>query len=209
MVKRLKETGFLFSPEVEKAMLSIDRRYFVPERYADDAYYDVALPIKNQSTISAPSIVAFMLSYLDLKNGQNVLEVGTGSGYNAALIAHIISPGKLTTTEIDGEVLEIARKNLARFNFKNIELVHCDGSGGYEKNAPYDRIIITGAMPAIPDSLRNQLKPDGILLSPVGRYSQKLVLYSKKDNTYKELLDVVFVPIIGKYGFSPNRGGGF
>ncbi|MEM2948058.1 MAG: protein-L-isoaspartate(D-aspartate) O-methyltransferase [Candidatus Anstonellales archaeon] len=201
MVKRLKETGFLLSPVVENAMLSIDRKYFVPEKYIEDAYYDVALPIKNQSTISAPGVVAFMLSHLDLKKGQDVLEVGTGSGYNAAIIAKIISPGKLTTTEIDGEVLEIARKNLSRFNFKNIELIHCDGSAGYEKNAPYDRIIVTGAMPAIPESLRSQLKPDGLLISPVGQYFQKLVLYSKKDNTYKELLDVVFVPIVGKDGF--------
>lgn len=201
MVKRLKETGFLLSPVVENAMLSIDRKYFVPEKYIEDAYYDVALPIKNQSTISAPGVVAFMLSHLDLKKGQDVLEVGTGSGYNAAIIAKIISPGKLTTTEIDGEVLEIARKNLSRFNFKNIELIHCDGSAGYEKNAPYDRIIVTGAMPAIPESLRSQLKPDGLLISPVGQYFQKLVLYSKKDKTYKELLDVVFVPIVGKDGF--------
>ncbi|MGB9719102.1 MAG: protein-L-isoaspartate(D-aspartate) O-methyltransferase [Candidatus Anstonellales archaeon] len=203
MVKRLRETGFLFSPIVEKAMLSIDRKIFVPERYAEDAYYDVALPIKNQSTISAPGIVAFMLSHLDLKKGQNVLEVGAGSGYNAAIIAKIISPGKLTTTEIDAEVLEIARNNLARFNFKNIELVHCNGSVGYEKNAPYDRIIVTGAMPRIPESLKSQLKPDGLLLSPVGQYFQKLVLFSKSTNEYKELLDVVFVPIVGKDGFKP------
>ena len=201
MVRRLKETGFLLSPVVEKAMLSVDRKIFVPERYAEEAYYDVALPIKNQSTISAPGVVAFMLSHLDLKKRQNVLEVGTGSGYNAALIAKIIYPGKLTTTEIDGEVLEIARKNLAHFNFKNIELVHCDGSVGYDKNAPYDRIIVTGAMPRIPDSLKSQLKPNGLLISPVGQYFQKLVLYSKSDNSYKELLDVVFVPIVGKDGF--------
>lgn len=201
MVKRLKETGFLLSSVVEKAMLSIDRKYFVPERYSEDAYYDIALPIKNQSTISAPGIVAFMLSHLDLKKGQSVLEVGTGSGYNAAIIAKIISPGKLTTTEIDAEVLEIAKNNLARFNLKNIELIHCDGSAGYEPNAPYDRIIVTGAMPRIPESLVSQLKQDGLLISPVGQYFQKLILYSKSDNSYKELLDVVFVPILGKDGF--------
>lgn len=201
MVKRLKETGFLLSPVVEKAMLSIDRKYFVPERYSEDAYYDIALPIKNRSTISAPGIVAFMLSHLDLKKGQNILEVGTGSGYNAAIIAKIISPSKLTTTEIDGEVLERAKNNLAHFNLKNIELIHCDGSVGYEPNAPYDRIIVTGAMPRIPESLISQLKQDGLLISPVGQYFQKLILYSKSDNSYKELLDVVFVPILGKDGF--------
>jgi len=201
MVRRLKETGFLFSSEVERAMLSIDRKIFVPERYAEDAYYDVALPIKNQSTISAPGVVAFMLCHLNLKKGQNVFEVGTGSGYNTALIAKIIYPGKITTTEIDEEILEIARKNLAHFNFKNIELVHCDGSAGYEKNAPYDRIIVTGAMPKIPDSLKSQLKPDGLLVAPVGQYFQKLILYSKSNDSYRELLDVVFVPIIGKDGF--------
>jgi len=185
-------------------MLAVDRAFFVP--HPSFAYDDRPFPIGLGQTISAPSVVAFMLERLELKKGMKVLEVGAGSGYNAALISHIIGPkGKVLTFERVPELIELAKKNLAKIGSpKNISLYVGDASCGYKEEAPYDRIIVTGGMPYLDEShpMVSQLKPGGKIVAPVGgRFFQDIIIYDKDTKSYKSVLPVMFVPILGECGF--------
>jgi len=202
MVDNLRIRGYLHSKMVEDALLSVDRGLFV----SDYPYDDRALPLISGQTISAPGVVTFMLEMLDLEPGLNVLEIGTGSGYNAALLSHIVGKkGKVVTFEILEDLHALAKANLEKIGSpKNIELHLGDCSAGYAESAPYDRIIVTAAMPYLDDShpLLAQLKEDGKLIAPVGdRYFQNLVLFDKKSKQYKNILPVIFVPMVGTKGF--------
>ncbi len=204
MVQRLRDTGYLTSKKVEEAMLAIDRAFFVPGSFF--AYEDRPFSIGSGQTISAPSVVSLMLEHLELEKGMKVLELGTGSGYNTALISYIIGPqGKAVSFERVPELYELAKKNLAKIDSpKNISLHVGDASCGYPKEAPYDRIIVTGGMPYLDSShpMMSQLRPGGKIVAPVGdRFFQDIMVYDKDTNTYKRVLPVMFVPIIGKCGF--------
>lgn len=204
MVRNLHDSGYLTSKKVEDAMLAVDRAFFVP--HPSFAYDDRPLPLGKGQTISAPSVVAFMLEHLDLKKGMKVLELGTGSGYNTALISYIIGPkGKVVSFERVPELTKIAEKNLARMGSpKNISLHVGDASCGYPEEAPYDRIIVTGGMPYLDKShpMVKQLKPGGKIVAPVGgRFFQDIIVYDKDTKSYKSILPVMFVPIIGECGF--------
>lgn len=200
MVAYLINGGWIVSERVRDAFLDIDRALFVPPRAKSSAYHDSPLPIGHGQTISAPSVVAFMIERLEIKEGMKILELGTGSGYNTALISKLTGPkGKVFSFDLYPEVSGFAKKNLKKY--KNIELLTGDGSCGYAKKAPYDRIVVTAAMPYIENHpIISQLKKKGRLIAPVGsRLSQNLILYA--DGSYEKVLPVVFVPLVGKCGF--------
>jgi len=189
--------------KVINAFKKIPRENFLPKPLKEYAYEDRPLPILKQQTISQPTTIMIMTQALDLKKGQKVLEVGTGSGYQAALISELIGKnGKLYTLEIIKELVKFSKENLK--NLKNVKVIKGDGSIGYKKEAPYDKIIVTAATPKIPKQLIKQLKINGILVVPVGNiYSQRMLKIIKKDKLIKkDLGEFVFVPLKGRYGFS-------
>ena len=188
---------------VINAFKKIPRENFLPKNLKEYAYEDRPLPILKQQTISQPTTIMIMTQALEVKQGNKILEIGAGSGYQSALLSILVGKkGRIFTIEIIPELVKFAKNNLK--NFKNVEVIQGDGSKGYKKQSPYDRIIITAACPQIPGSLIEQLKTDGILIVPIGNiYSQKMLKIIKKKNQIitKDLGDFMFVPLKGKYGF--------
>ncbi len=187
---------------VLEAMRVLPRHLFVEEQYHDEAYDDHPLPIGDGQTISQPYIVALMTSSLDLQGDEKVLEIGTGSGYQAALLGKLA--GAVHTVELIPELAEKARAVLKLLGIDNV-LVHVgDGSLGWPADAPYDRIITTAAAPQVPDVYLEQLKPGGKLVIPVGaRWRQMLELWTLmgEEPVKEEILPVVFVPLLGAKGW--------
>lgn len=183
-----------------KAFKQIKREDFILKGYEKEAYGDYPLPILKGQTISQPTTVMLMLQALELKKTDKVLEVGAGSGYCAALISKIAK--KVITTEIIRPLKEFAEKNIKNAKIKNIEVVYHDGSAGYEKKAPYDKIIVTAACKSIPKPLIRQLKEGGIILIPVGGFlSQEMIKGIKIKGKLKthSLGYFTFVPLTGEY----------
>ncbi len=201
MVEHLR--AYNISEKVLEAMKKVPRHLFVPEDLFDEAYGDYPLPIGENQTISAPHMVAMMCDLLDLQKGEKVLEIGTGSGYHASVIAELVSEkGHVYTIERIRSLVEFSRRNIKRAGYKNITVFHGDGSLGLPEYAPYDKIVVTSAAPDIPKPLVQQLKKNGKMVIPVGRHSQSLYLVEKKNGIeVSERCGVVFVPLIGKYGF--------
>ncbi len=197
----LIRTKILKTESVIKAFEQVPREKFIPADLDRCAYVDEPLPLFEGQTISQPYTVAFMTEALEPKAGQKVLEIGTGSGYQAALLSRIVK--KVVTIERLESLYDFARKNLK--SYKNIKVICADGSRGYKKAAPYDRIIVTCAAPEIPKPLFEQLKEKGIMILPIGAstFNQKLVrvrkIRGKKEEEY--LGPFVFVPLVGKFGF--------
>lgn len=185
---------------VLKAMLKTPRHLFVEERYLERAYADSALPIKENQTISQPFIVALMTQSAMLKPSDRVLEIGTGSGYQAAVLAEIVK--EVYTIEIVKNLADEAKERLARIGYKNIKVLRGDGYHGWKEAAPFDAILITAATPQIPQPLLDQLKMGGRIIAPVGGYwfSQDLLrLTREKGGLRKEYITgVVFVPMTGE-----------
>ena len=180
LIKRLKEEGYLRTKHVEKAFLEVPREIFVRKEDRKHAYSDQPLPIGYGQTISAPHMVATMTEFLEPKKTDIVLEIGAGSGYQAAILSKLVK--WVYTIEFQRELLEFARKNLQKAGCKNIEVFHGDGSRGYKKAAPYDKIIIACATPEINQELISQLNEGGIIIAPVGSdHLQILVVGKKKD----------------------------
>jgi len=204
LIKFWEERGLIKDERLFDAFRAIDRKKFVPKEYLDEAYGDYPLPIEKGQTISQPSTVLIMIQALELKETDKVFEVGTGSGWCAALIAWICKKGKVFTTEIIPELIKFANKNLKKFDLKNLKVLEIDGSEGYAKQAPYDKIIVTAACPKIPEPLIEQLKEGGIIVAPVGAwFGQKMIKARKvKGKLVKENLGYfMFVPLKGKYGY--------
>ncbi len=213
MSRRLKELldywwekGIVEDEKVLSAFQKVKREIFVPPELVEEAYSDMALPIGHEQTISQPTTVALMTQALELRKGQKVLEIGAGSAYKAALLAHIVGKnGRVVSTEIISELVALARRNLLRAGVKNVILVRTDGSEGYAKEAPYDRIIMTAASPQIPLHLLAQLKDGGILLAPVGgSLGQSMIRVRKLKGgklSEENLGEYIFVPLRGKKGF--------
>lgn len=200
LIRELRLMG-IKDERVLEAIKKVPRHKFILENYLSEAYANYPLSIGYNQTISQPYTVAFMLQALELKKNDKVLEIGTGSGWNAALISEIVKPGKVYTTEIIKELVEFASKNLK--NYKNIKVIYSDGSIGLKEYEPYNKIIVTAASPEIPKPLVKQLKPSGILVAPVGSYSQKMLKITKdKKLKIEELGDFVFVKLRGKFGFN-------
>jgi protein-L-isoaspartate(D-aspartate) O-methyltransferase len=206
LVDYLREYGFLKSKRVEAAFRAVDRAVFVPKEYSLQAYVDYPLPVLKLQTISAPSVVAIMTEALDVEEGMKVLEVGAGSGYQAAVLSHIVgSRGRVVTIERFRELCDYAGERLARLPFtKNVVLVNADGSRGYPEEAPFDRVIVTAGAPRVPEPLVEQLKEGGRIVIPVGeQHFQDLRLGVKKKGRmeFTSLLPVMFVPLTGEHGF--------
>lgn len=184
------------------AMRKVPRHLFVPDFVRHSAYDDMALPIGDDQTISQPYMVAVMTELLELKGDEKVLEVGTGSGYQAAILAELSR--KVYTIERISTLAEEARKRLTTLGYENVNVIVGDGTKGLEEESPFDRIIVTAATPKIPDPLINQLKEGGIIVAPVGeRFSQVLIKGKKEKGTLIEEYHTpcVFVPLIGEYGW--------
>jgi len=209
MVESLRKEGCLQSPDVARAFLAVPRERFVPEDLRNKAYVDTPLPIPMGQTISAPSMIAIMLEEADLRPGLKVLDVGTGSGYNAALLAEIVGPENVVSIERHADLLEFARQNLAAARFtgpRQVRLVAGDGTLGYEPGAPYDRIVVTAGAPKIAKSWIRQTRIGGRIVAPIGRssFSQILVIATKtaEDRVVeREGTPCAFVPLIGKEGW--------
>lgn len=184
------------------AMEEVPRHLFVPPDMESDAYRDHPLPIGQGQTISQPYIVAGMTALLQLKPGDSVLEIGTGSGYQAALIAGIT--GRVISIERITEVARRAEENLIRAGIHGVRIVISDGTAGYPEEAPYDAILVTAATPTVPPPLLSQLADGGRLVAPVGdRNIQHLVRITRHgDEFVRETFEPVrFVPLIGEYGW--------
>ncbi|MBI2005438.1 MAG: protein-L-isoaspartate O-methyltransferase [Candidatus Aenigmarchaeota archaeon] len=207
LIKNLELSGYIKSPKVKKTMLKVSRELFVPEKHYYDAYSDTALLIPGDQTISAPHMHAITLSELKLKEGDKVLEVGSGSGILLAYIREIVGKkGKVVGIEINKETYKFAKENLKKASCKDVILIHGDGSLGYPKYAPYDKIVVSAASPDIPKPIIEQLKPSGLLLIVVGSpYGDQNLIKVRKTKSGKiienQLLPVIFVPLRGKYGY--------
>lgn len=199
MIEKHLRARNIHQPAVLSAMREVDRRLFVPDDLQEHAYEDRPLPIGKSQTISQPYIVAYMAQALDLKQEERILEVGTGCGYNAAVLSRLAK--QVYSLEIIEWLADLAKRNLAKTDFTNVEARCGDGYKGWPEAAPFDAIELTAAPAAIPDSLKLQLKIGGRLLAPVGTGEQKLVLIkrlSEDEFEEKNLLMVRFVPMTGE-----------
>ena len=191
-----------FDPAVMRAMLQVPRHEFVPQSLRHLAYANRPLPIGRGQTISQPYIVALMTDLLAIKPGDKVLEIGTGSGYQAAILAELTD--KVYSIEIIKPLAERASSILKKLNYHNVTTLTADGYYGWTKHAPFDAIIVTAAASHIPPPLIKQLKSGGRMIIPVGtRFMvQHLVMVEKLDNEKiktKQILPVRFVPLTGKH----------
>ena len=189
----VKDVGVL------KAVQKVEREKFVPEKYRDLAYSDNPLPIGHQQTISQPYIVAYMTEHLQVSKSHNVLEIGTGSGYQAAILAEMAY--HVFTIEIIPELAESAEKVLMELAYENITVRTGDGYKGWPEEAPFDRIMVTAAPNEIPEKLVEQLAPNGRMILPVGGsiFAQYLWLVQKDKEgivTKEKILAVRFVPMV-------------
>ncbi len=204
LVDNLKSEGYIKSRAVEKAMLRVPRHEFLPKWQKSQAYMDTPLSIGYGQTISAPHMVAIMTENLNLKEDSRVLEIGSGSGYQAAVIAEIAVRGRIYSVERIPELAEFAQSNLSNAGYNSVKVIIGEGTQGYEKESPYDRIIVTAGAPRIPETLTGQLKDRGKLIIPVGgRAYQELKLLEKGPDgiTVNDLGGCVFVPLVGKGGW--------
>ncbi len=202
MVDQQIEARGIHDPGVLTAMREVPRHLFIPPPWDREAYADAPLPIGSGQTISQPYIVALMTELLRPTSGDIVLEIGAGSGYQAAILSMIVR--KVITIERIETVAEHARANLAAVSAKNVEIVLGDGTLGYPPSAPYNGILVTAATPAIPGPLKTQLADGGRLVAPVGgRSVQDLIVIERHGDQFREAQygGVRFVPLIGEYGW--------
>ncbi|OYT40325.1 MAG: protein-L-isoaspartate O-methyltransferase [Desulfurococcales archaeon ex4484_58] len=211
VIDYLVRLGYLKNPLVIKALKTVPREEFIPEHLRRYAYVDQPLPIGYGQTISAIHMVAIMTEELDPKPGNKVLEIGTGSGYQAAVLAEIVAKsdpekkGFVYTIERISELAEFARRNLSRTGYdKYVKVIVGDGTLGYPDEAPYDRIIVTAGAPDVPKPLIEQLSIGGRMVIPVGdKFLQRLLVLDKKESKIDKRwgIECVFVPLVGEYGW--------
>lgn len=182
--------------KVLDAMKHTPRHLFVPEDVEQYAYNDGALPIEEDQTISQPFIVALMTELLELTGNEKVLEIGTGSGYQAAILSQLVD--SCYSVELIKILADRAADRLKRLGYQNVVVKCGDGYKGWPEHAPFDRIIITAAPPEIPQTLLEQLKPDGRMVLPVGTYHQELLVVTPKGNepVLERIIPVRFVPMV-------------
>jgi len=194
-------------PRVLAAMRWAPREWFLPPHLASDAYNDAPLPIGSGQTISQPYVVALMTERLSPKRTDRILEIGTGSGYQTAILAHLARSGKIFTVERLPDLLVEAEERFRRLGLTNIETRLGDGAAGWEEHGPFDRIIVAAAAPRIPAQLTAQLAPGGRLVIPVGDLaSQELVILERPTSgerlVQRQAGGVRFVPLISRFAFT-------
>ena len=205
LVRHLERAGYVRSDDVREAMLSVRREQFVPEAIRHAAYADRPQDIGQGQTISAPHMVAIMVEAMDAREGQRVLEVGGGSGYHAAVIAHVVGEGgHVHAVERVEQLARRARSNLEAAGLSDrVTVVVGDGSCGWPQFAPYDRISVACAAPDVPEPMLMQLEEGGVLLIPVGgSYVQELTRLTRVGTRFRRegLGGCVFVPLVGRCG---------
>lgn len=184
------------------ALRKVPRHLFIPKTNQADAYADHPLSIGEGQTISQPYIVALMTSHLQLMGNEKVLEIGTGSGYQTAILAALVK--EVFSIELINKLSDNALKIFQQLGYTNIILNVGDGSGGWKAHAPYDRIIVTAAVPELSDEIKAQVANDGIIVAPVGgRWRQEIEVWTNKGSRFnkKTILPVVFVPLRGQHGW--------
>jgi len=198
MVRDQIEARDVRDPRTLRAMREVPRHEFVPPQLRGEAYADHPLPIGHRQTISQPYIVAFMTEALGLTGSERVLEIGTGSGYQAAVLAEIVE--EVYSIEIVEPLAREAGERLARLGYANVHVRAGDGYGGWPERAPFDAIIVTAAAPRIPEPLKQQLKDGGRMVLPVGDDFQELIVVTRRGDSYEQssVLPVRFVPMTGE-----------
>jgi len=212
LIRMYKDRELVKDKNAFRAFRQVPRELFLPEKYSSSAYSDHPLPLMNTGqTISAPHMTIMILEYLELRENLKVLEIGAGSGYQAALIAAAISSnsnttGHVYTIEIVPELVKFAKNNIKMASYDNIvTIIEGDGTKGHREESPYDRIIITAAGPKLPPPLIEQLKIGGILVMPLGKPRSYQVMtkfrkISESEVTQEVLSSVAFVPLRGEHG---------
>ncbi len=208
MVANQIERRGLHDPAVLAAMREVPREAFVSEKHLEQAYDDGPLPILEGQTISQPYVVALMIEALELQPEERVLEIGTGSGYAAAVLSRIAA--KVFTVERFEALVEYARVNLALAGYHNVFVHHSDGTLGWPDHAPYDAIIAAAGGPKIPEALKKQLAVGGRLVMPVGSAQRaqrlvKLTRLSERNYEKRNMSHVRFVPLIGEQGWEKEE----
>lgn len=203
LINFLKHSKFLTDKNVESAFRHVPRHVFVPTSELNCAYYNEPLPIIKNQTISQPGVVSRMTEWLDVKEGQKILEIGSGSGWQTAILSYLVGYGTVYSIEIHPELEKFAKENLKKLEIDNAHVILGDGGIGYVQESPFDRIIITAACTEIPLPLFDQLSDGGLIIAPIGDSSQSLVLLKKTSNGIIEIKNqskYVFVPLLGKFG---------
>lgn len=199
LVDGLERSDRVQRESVLDALRAVPRHEFVPESHQDRAYHDRPLPIGHEQTISAPHMVAIMTDRLALSPGERVLEIGTGCGYHAAVVAAFLDSGTVYSVEYVPELAHHARERLERLDY-DVRITTGDGHDGWPEHAPYDAAYLTCAVPELPDAILEQVAPGGRIVAPVGRGSQKLLIAEKRENgSLSRRTDgyVQFVPMQG------------
>ena len=201
LLKSMRSNKIVEDDKVIDAFRAISRELFVPLNSKKEAYIDAPLSIGYKQTISQPSTVFSMVEALELKKTDKVLEVGSGSGYEAAIISQLCD--QVYSVEIVPELVNFAKENLVKAKIDNVKIIQYDGGLGYEQQAPYDKIVVSAACAKIPKALVDQLKDGGILVAPVGDgCMQKMIKVVKHNQVLDEadLGDYIFVPLTGEFG---------
>lgn len=200
LINDLIRNGYLKTDAIINAFSDIDRRDFVPEDLEKEAEANIPLPIGSGQTISQPLTVAFMLELLDPREGNNILDVGSGSGWTTALLAHIVGEkGKITAIERIERLFEFGKENIDRYSFIKSGIVECyngDGTKGFPRHAPYDRILVSAMAPEIPKKLAEQLAIEGKMVIPVHNDIWFVQRKGKDDYYTEEFSGFSFVPLI-------------
>jgi protein-L-isoaspartate(D-aspartate) O-methyltransferase len=200
MVDDLERAGRLERESTAAAMRAVPRHAFVPEGRRRRAYRDTPLPIGEGQTISAPHMVATMVDHLELSPGDDVLEIGTGCGYHAAVTAEVVGAGHVYSVEYHESLAEQARERLAELRYGDVHVRAGDGHEGWPEHAPYDAAYLTCAASGLPDAVVEQVRPGGRILAPVGDRHQRLVLAHRREDggvDREHLGGVRFVPMRG------------
>ena len=199
LIDVMKNTGFLTDSKIESAFRKVPRHDFVPESLRHRAYENAPISIMKKQTISQPSVVSRMTEWLDLKEGQKVLEIGSGSGWQSAILAKIVGKGKIFTVERHSKLVSFAKNNLEKLGIKNVKIILGDGRLGLAEESPFDRIMITAACRKVPEALLDQLSLGGLLIAPVGENIQSLILLKKTPEGIVEIKNqkgYIFVPLV-------------
>lgn len=197
LIQNLIENGSLRTPKIIRAWHKIDRADFVPNDVKEHAYENAPLPIGFGQTISQPQVVALMLELLQPKRGEKILDVGSGSGWQSALLAEIVGEtGEVTAIERVPELFNFGKNNLAKYHFDNIKVIAGDGTAPLQPFGYYDKIIVAAAGDNVPETLKSELKVGGTLVMPVKKSIFVLTKIDAEHFSTKELPGFIFVPLI-------------